>query len=111
MNTDGTANLPPRDPADIAGDSGDQAQDLRFAAEQEAIAAALAGHPRGDSDIDRGALIEQLEGEDPLDGLEEGDSSDDPVHGGDDITGLDPAPRAIAIDPDASTNPDEPEDE
>ncbi len=40
MNADGTASLPPRDPSDIQGDSGDQAQDLRFALEQEAIAAA-----------------------------------------------------------------------
>lgn len=110
MNPDGTASLPPRDPSDVPGDSGDQAQDLRFALEQEAIAAALAGHPRGDNDLDRGALIEQLEGEDPLDGLEEGDSSDDPIHGGDDITGADPQPRAVAIDPDASTNPPEEDD-
>jgi len=109
MNADGTASLPPRDPSDVLGDSGDQAQDLRFAAEQEAIAAALAGRPRGENELERDALIEQFEGEDPLDGLEEGDSSDDPLHGGDDITGTDPQPRSLAIEPDTSTDPDEEE--
>lgn len=81
-----------------AGDSGDQAQRLQMAEEQEAIAAALAGSPRGDdSDDDRPARVVLLEGEDPVSGTSEGDSSDDPTYGGGDVTGLDPADQARAL--------------
>ena len=85
-----------REPSDDPRDSGDQAQDLRFAMEQEAIAAALAGHPRGDDhdEADGGATIADLEGEDPLAGPGEGDSSDDPLYGGGDVTGQEPPGRS-----------------
>jgi hypothetical protein len=80
------------------GDSGDQAQRLQMAEEQEAIAAALAGHPRGDdSDSDRPARVELLEGEDPVIGASEGDSSDDPTYAGGDLTGHDPSEQARAL--------------
>jgi hypothetical protein len=80
-----------------AGDSGDQAQRLQMAEEQEAIAAALAGFRGDDSDTDRPARVELLEGEDPVSGPTEGDSSDDPTYGGGDVTGLDPADEARAL--------------
>jgi hypothetical protein len=91
---------PARDASDAAGDSGDQALDLRTASEQEAIAAALAGHPRGDDIVDRPARTDILEGDDPLDDLLDGDASDDPLHGGDDLTGVEPFPRVTARDED-----------
>lgn len=79
------------------GDSGDQAQRLQAAEEAEAIAAALAGSPRGtDSDTGRPARVELLEGEDPAVAPSEGDSSDDPTFGGGDLTGRDPAEQAAA---------------
>jgi hypothetical protein len=72
----------PRD--EPAGDIGDQAQRLQMAEEQEAIAAALAGSPRG-SDEDSGRRhpdLDLLEGEDPASDPSESDSSDDPTYGG-----------------------------
>ncbi len=74
----------PAAPADEpAGDSGDQAQRLQMAEEQEAIAAALAGHPRGDDRItDRSAEVDLLEGQDLPGGSIEDEASDDPVFGG-----------------------------
>ncbi len=81
-----------------SGDSGDQAQRLQMAEEAEAIAAALAGSPRGDdSEPGRPARVEMLEGEDPVSGSVEGDSSDDPTYGGGDVTGHDPAEEAAAL--------------
>jgi len=73
----------PRD--EPAGDSGDQAQRLQMAEEQEAIAAALAGSPRGsDEDFEhRSSRLDLLEGEDPASDPSESDSSDDPTYGGD----------------------------
>jgi len=80
------------------GDSGDQAQRLQMAEEAEAIAAALAGSPRGDdTDSSRPARVEMLEGEDPVSSSAEGDSSDDPTYGGGDLTGRDPADTAAAL--------------
>lgn len=72
----------PRD--EPAGDIGDQAQRLQMAEEQEAIAAALAGSPRGsDEDLVRHhSDTELLEGEDPASDPSESDSSDDPTYGG-----------------------------
>ena len=72
----------PRD--EPAGDSGDQAQRLQMAEEQEAIAAALAGSPRGsDEDFEhRSSRLDLLEGEDPAADPSESDSSDDPTYGG-----------------------------
>ena len=96
-------DLPDRDPSDALGDAGDQALDLRTRSEQEAIAAALAGHPHGDDEIDRAAISETLEGQDPLAAGVEGDSSDDPVYGGDDVTGLEPPPRPFDLPPDSFT--------
>ena len=104
---------PDRDPSDAAGDSGDQALDLRTASEQEAIAAALAGHPRGDDVVDRPAKSDLLKGDGLLfgnssDDLLDGDASDDPLHGGDDLTGVEPLPRVLARNSDAAeTDPDE----
>ena len=72
----------PRD--EPAGDIGDQAQRLQMAEEQEAIAAALAGFPRG-TDEDSVLLpsgLDLLEGEDPASDPSESDSSDDPTYGG-----------------------------
>jgi|GEM_PF-2498297 len=80
------------------GDSGDQAQRLQAAEESEAIAAALAGSPRGtDFDSGRPARVELLEGEDPVLASSEADSSDDPTYGGGDTTGHDPAEQAAAL--------------
>jgi hypothetical protein len=80
------------------GDSGDQAQRLQMAEEAEAIAAALAGSPRGDdSDTGRPGRVEMLEGEDPVSSSAEQDSSDDPTYGGGDVTGQDPAQEAAAL--------------
>jgi hypothetical protein len=96
---------------DEPSDSGDQAQDLRSRLEQEAIEAALAGHPRGDDVMDRDARVENLESEDPMESAMEGDSSDDPLHGGDDITGIEPEPRAMSLEPDGSTVAGDDEDD
>ena len=90
MTTGQSDAVPARDPSDNPGDSADQAQDLTSRLEQEAIAAALAGHPHGDDELDRPAVITEPGWEDPLVDAEEGDSSDDPVHGGDDVTGSAP---------------------
>lgn len=84
------------EPSDARGDSGDQAQDLRSSMELEAIDAARAGRPHGTDELDRGAFSEQLEGPDIEDGLLEGDASDDPVYGGDDVTGVEP-PRELVL--------------
>ena len=72
-----------------AAEPHDPAQDLRAAMEQEAIDAALAGR-RGDDELDRHGTSEPLEGPDAREGLLEGDASDDPVYGGDDVTGTEP---------------------
>ncbi len=80
--------ISPAAPADEPlGDLGDQAQRLQMVEEQEAIKAALAGRPHGDDTVDRAARIENLEGADPMTSPLERDSSDDPVHGGEDVTG------------------------
>jgi hypothetical protein len=79
-----SAALPPDE---VSGDIGDQAQRLQQAEEQEAIAAALSGHVGGNDDVDRDSRVDILEGDEPGASALEGDSSDDPVHGGADVTG------------------------
>lgn len=94
---EGAEHLEALTPEESVGDSGDQAQRLQMAEEQEAIAAALAGHPRGDDNENRDARVEFLEGEDPVLSPDEEDSSDDPTFGGGDRTGIDPSHQARAL--------------
>jgi len=95
------------DPAydEPAGDVGDQASRLQMAQEQEAIAAALAGRVHGtDELVDRGAVIEPLEGSDALEG-DSVEASDDPVHGGG-ISFADAEGTASGLTDDESLDPD-----
>lgn len=71
------------------GDAADQATDLIFAAEQEAIRAALSGRPTGADDSPEVRLTRHAD--EPVLDFGDGDDSDDPAHAGGDDVALDEA--------------------